>query len=104
MSFKRSQTLTYPCAHNNLLQSFKKRALLLHPDKNPNGEAAFKQLNKAYATLTNTQVTPNHNHDQNKGKAEPSIGLMQVAIRLYYIKVARTKGAQWPSVVFLGVP
>eukprot|EP00668_Euglena_longa_P046040 GGOE01061724.1.p1 GENE.GGOE01061724.1~~GGOE01061724.1.p1 ORF type:complete len:366 (-),score=68.43 GGOE01061724.1:281-1378(-) len=37
---------------SDIRQAFRKKALELHPDKNPNGEAAFKKLRRAYETLS----------------------------------------------------
>ena len=37
-------------------RAYKKKALELHPDKNPNGEAGFKRLNKAYQTLSDKKL------------------------------------------------
>ena len=36
----------------DIKRAYKKKALELHPDKNPNGEAAFKCLSKAYQVLS----------------------------------------------------
>eukprot|EP00668_Euglena_longa_P004707 GGOE01005494.1.p2 GENE.GGOE01005494.1~~GGOE01005494.1.p2 ORF type:complete len:408 (-),score=151.81 GGOE01005494.1:456-1679(-) len=35
----------------DIKRAFKKKALYYHPDKNPNGEALFKQINAAYSVL-----------------------------------------------------
>lgn len=40
--------------------AFKKKALELHPDKNPNGEAAFKNLRRAYETLSDPTARKNY--------------------------------------------
>ncbi len=37
---------------DEIKQAYRKKALELHPDKNPNGEAQFKQLNAAYSVLS----------------------------------------------------
>ena len=37
----------------DIKKAYYKKALLYHPDKNPNGESMFKQINEAYIYLQN---------------------------------------------------
>jgi curved DNA-binding protein CbpA len=46
--------------------AFKKRALQLHPDKNPNGEAGFKCVSQAYAILSNLKEKEKYDLEREK--------------------------------------
>eukprot|EP00667_Euglena_gracilis_P011798 EG_transcript_12077 len=41
---------------SDIRQAFRKKALQLHPDKNPGGEAAFKRLRRAYEVLSDATL------------------------------------------------
>lgn len=53
------------CSMEDVKKAFRQKALVLHPDRNPQGGDAFKQLNESYEALT-VHFKDNHGKDNAK--------------------------------------